>query len=157
MVASVAVQQKYDNAKIAWEVIALIATIIGILVSIALQIWQYESRYDHYVGASGAIEISFSAGHNVGANTMKASAGNLYYGIVQKSGTTPTEYKLYYKASSSPYYTVLKEAIYCFNLNNPVGDYPMLYSSSTGFYDFKAERKNNLSTDAVLEVDWGVY
>ncbi len=157
MTTSVSIRQKTDNARIVWEIVALIATIIGILVNIVLQIWQYESRYDHYVGASGAIEISFSSGHNVGANTMKASAGNLYYGIVQKSGTTPTEYKLYYKASSSPYYTVLKEAIYCFNLNNPVGDYHMLYSSSSGFYDFKAERKNNLNTDAVLEVDWGVY
>lgn len=145
------------RARIAWEIIALVATIIGIIVSIVLQVWQYNSRYDHMVNASGAIEMSFSSSQNTCANTMKASAGSLYYGFVQKSGIVPVTYRLSYKASSSAYYSTLKEDAYCYYTNNYVGDYLMLTSSSSGFYDFKAERKTNLSSDGVLEIDWGVY
>lgn len=143
-----------DSARILTEAIfGIILTFIGIIVTIALSVWTYNHRYDANAIAADAFVMTFQSNSNVAAATIKASAGTIYYGYFQKSGSCPTKYQMYYKKTSSSSYTTLK-SFTIYQNNDPEGDFRMLYSRYSGSYDIKVQRTSNKSVTTKLEVDW---
>ena len=149
--------KKNDKANIAWEiVVAIIVGIVTCVVTIAVGIWTYNHRYDGAAEASGGVKFSFKSNFNSDACSFTPSAGAVYYGYFQPSGSKNTQYALYYKKNNKTTYSYLKQ-VECASNNDYEGDYYLTYNRYSQKYDFKVDRKNNKSTTSKFEVDWGIY
>lgn len=147
---------KTDAARVIPEIIvAIIVGIVTCVVAIVVGIWTYNSRYDASATASGGAQYSFSSNHNSDSCTFTASAGSVYYGYFQVSGSSNTKYDLFYKKNNKPSYSSVK-SVECSCNNDYTGDYYLTYNSNTQAYDFKVDRKNKKSTNSTFEMDWGI-
>lgn len=144
----------------------LFFTIIGVIIAaaaLAVGIAQlvlsnktYNSRYDADATSAGAIQYTFAAnGKDSGSSSFTASAGSITYGYFQQSGSTPTEYTLSYKKSTSGSYSKLKNFTVYSN-NDYTGAYGLATIKYSTKFDVKCVKNNNKTTKSVLEFDWGI-
>lgn len=151
------VNEKKERAHICWEIIAAVATIIGVIVTICVGVSQYNSRYDSSCQAADAFQIKYDSTRNVGATSVTASAGSVWYGSWQKSGKSKTTYDYYYKKSSSSSYSYVRTLTFNGNgTSNRQGDWRLTRSKYSQMYDIKVSRTSNKTSNSVLEVDWAV-
>lgn len=138
---------------------ALVFTIIGIVVSIVLAVGTYNTRYDSSAQASGELVYSFSTDNNSGSATLTASAGSVWYGAWQKTGTSgsSTSYTMYYKKTSASKYDTVRNLSFKYNgVSYRKGDWRLARSRNSQKYDVKIRRTSNKTTKSSLAVDWAV-
>lgn len=148
---------KIDKANI-WNIIAAIAAIIGVVVAIVIGIEAYNSRYDSSARAADAFRMDFCSTSNTAATTLTASAGSVWYGAWQASGSSDTTYAFYYKKTSSANYSNCIKTL-TFNKNGTKGakgDWRLARSRNSQKYDVKVRRTSNKKTKSKLRVDWSV-
>lgn len=151
--------KKLDKASICWEIIAVVVSLVGIIVSIAIGIVTYNHRYDADAKSADAFKASYSSTSNEASSTLTSSAGSVWYGVFQKSGEPDTWYTVYYKKSTESEYNNLAQRSLGFTKNGAKykkGQFRLARSHYSMRYDVKIKRISNKTSSSVLEVDWAV-
>ncbi len=150
---------KRIKARAILELLALIVAIATLVATVAtLQVSKntYNSRYDADATVAGGLTFTFAAnGKDTASGSFTASVGTVTYGYFQTSGSTPTQYTLKYKKSTSSSYSTLK-SFTVYSNNNYTGTYTLATIKNSTKYDIKCVKNSNKTTKSVLEFDWGI-
>lgn len=148
--------RKVDRAHV-WQIIAVVVTIVGLVITVAIAVATFNMRYDASCSAADSFQITYNSTKNTGASTLTASAGSVMYGAWQYSGTSCTTYDFYYKKSSNATYSHVRTVTFLGNgTNYRQGEWRLARSYSTQKYDVKIARTSNKTTNSVIRVDWAV-
>lgn len=142
-----------------WTIVAVVVAVASLGVGVASLVVScnsYNSRYDADATSSGGIKYTFEAkGKDSYSGSFTASVGSITYGYFQQSGSTPTEYTLSYKKSTSGSYSKLKNFTVYSN-NNYTGAFNLATIKNSTKFDVKCVKNSNKTAKSVLEFDWGV-
>lgn len=134
-----------------WAIVIAAGALIVAIAALGVNV--YNSRYNTTGTQSGVtMTMDFSSGRTVNAMDMNPSAGSLYTGSKQSSGSLGTKYTARYKLTTSSSYT---DAWYItFNNNTSyVGPLYLTYANGSQKFNFQMVKANNVSTGSKVECD----
>lgn len=147
---NVNIDQGSKRLNVVWEIIAGVAAILTLLVTVVMLRYSMSGTQEAY-----SWDTTFAVNESSAViNTQQAWAkGSVYYGVNQTSGTAKTTlYSIYYKVGSNAYKLEYASG-YTSKNNVYYGAWYMHDTNGTSKYTYKLNKETNLSVASAMTVD----
>jgi hypothetical protein len=138
----------------------IILTALGILVAIgALAVDVYEAHYNRNVDSAKKAVVQYTKSSSTTQRfDMAPAKGKLYYGWMQKKGTSKMKYTISFKKASKENFEILRPGSkYAFKKNGKYyGDWKVADVNGKDSYNFKIKKSGQTNKASKIRVELGL-